>query len=212
MTEAGCKDEATARQLLAQYFETVPPLSQQKPAQFRRTCRAYGTLLRLERRSLQEPLPRPLFEGDVTALVDAVSAAYARLLRGKRDVPFTACLPSQPLFAAFDPRRLPLALTLLLRSGCHSGGELYLWTESGHLHLRICGSSPPTAVPYADVAYRIVRLHGGRVLLCDRITALSLPLHAKSAAGVFIPPAAPHYFHSVLSPVCIGFYASPSDV
>ena len=69
--------EASLREALASYFLYMPPLNMQSALGRQHTARQLGLLLSLEWRGLLRfaGRPRPLWEGDLTALVRALTDA-----------------------------------------------------------------------------------------------------------------------------------------
>lgn len=208
-------NEVLLRRRLARYFRRVPPLSAQSPAARRRTRRALGTLLRLELHDVSAFAghDRPLFYGDLTLLLRALGNASALLLKRQNDVTLTAELPENPLRAAYEPRLLPLAVTLLLRSACRRGQSVLLRLEVRAHKPCIVVSAAAVRLPDArrDALCEIARLHGGRLFLSEKEAVLSLSFATEKAVGEAPSPTADTLLRNLLSPVYLGLYASPSN-
>lgn len=198
--------EAALRLLLARYFAQLPSVPPHSEEEQKRLIRAYGTLLRLEERCLCGQVGcRPLFSGDVAAVTAAVLGAYRALLPA---VSFTLLSAPEPI-APFDPRRLPLAITLLLR--CCGGGAVCIRNDGRYVQWRLTAEAPFVPHRFLMLAYRAIAACGGRLLLTDRVAAFALPVTQKNAVGKIDSPTAKQYLLGPLSPVRIGFYASPSE-
>ena len=204
--------EASLREALASYFLYMPPFGIQSALGRQHTARQLGLLLALEWRGLLRfaGRPRPLWEGDLTALVRALTDA-AREPMDALCASLSVHLPSRALPLGYEPRLLPLGITLLLRLAAATGRvEVCLLPYPGDATLHIAGASPFSVEPFSDGLREIARLHGGRLLLTPHSAALSLSAQQK-AVGRAPFPTAELFSENPVSPFCLGFYALLSE-
>lgn len=194
-------DEARTREALATYFL-------QHPTAAPRDCiDRLDRLLTLEWESLLCFIghERPLFSGDLAALVRALAAAVTPWLASCGST-LTLDVPHHAIRLAYEPRRLPLALAKLVRLAAQGQTvSLSVRTTPAYATLYIRADRPFTVSPYEDGLREIARLHGGRLLCTDRTAVLSLS-RTKKAVGEAPSPTASA--SSAYAPFALGFYGS----
>lgn len=213
--------EGAARERLALFFLSMPPLPQQNPAQRRLYLAALRELLALENAAILQAAgrARPLRRGDLAGLLRALltaCAAAAESRAANQALPHLhiRTAPDFPAHetAVFEPRLVQAAAVGLLRAAAavNPGGPLAVSLSRGldSLILTITGEYPPHEKEALAVARETARLHEGSLAVCEGTVGLSLSTLLGGEAGRYTAPTAADLLRDGLSSVQVGFYSS----
>lgn len=212
--------EGAARERLALFFLSMPPLPQQNPAQRHLYLAALRELLALENAAILQAAgrARPLRRGDLAgllrALLTACAAAESRAANQALPHLHIRTAPDFPAHetAVFEPRLVQAAAVGLLRAAAavNPGGPLAVSLSRGldSLILTITGEYPPHEKEALAVARETARLHEGSLAVCEGTVGLSLSTLLGGEAGRYTAPTAADLLRDGLSSVQVGFYSS----
>lgn len=211
-SKPGHLSEGQLREQLAAYFITSPPLSRQTPEQKAETAQALELLWQTEVQSVRHcrGLPRPLAYGDLSATLLAIAQA-AQLLIGQQRLTLYAPLP-RPLYAAFEPRLLQLAVVGLLRAVCHANPaapvQMAVTHTAGTVSILVTGSRPVRDPATLSMVKETARLHQGSLAVCGGTIGFSLRT-TLSSERPYTAPTADELLQNLVSGVCAGLYRRP---
>ncbi|NLN82145.1 MAG: hypothetical protein GX136_06360 [Clostridiales bacterium] len=203
------ENEGAARENLAAYFLSAPPLLQQSEQEKIRYKRALRCMAELEIRSCLQSasIKRPLKYGDVNLLLTSVLDASAIIL-SKRGVELTYKTPEKSIFTAAEPRFLTTALIHLLHDFEMSNreGELYanIRLHKSSISVSVSGLYPAKGPKTLALVRAAARLHKGCAAVMEGTVAFSLHYGLTGAVGLFASPTVDELLKNPLSSVNVG--------
>lgn len=209
--------EGSLREQLATYFLSVPPLTEQTPAQRREYLHRLQQLGDIERREILQGVGcnRPLVWGNPVELLQALLTAAQRLAAGLGQplLLFPAKEADIRLDTLLHPRLLSIALTALLRDAVIASPRHPVWvrlSEQSHcLAIAVTAAQPFATEDTLKILKECTRLHNGSLVHCDNIVSFSCGEVSEPPPGVqlYSPPTPQELLQDSLSPVWSGFYA-----
>lgn len=210
--------EGSLREQMAAYFLSLPPPSEQTPAQRREYRRQLALLGRLERRELLETPGgnRPLVWGNPAALLQSFLSAAQRLAAGM----------GQPLllFPAKDaaighntllhPRVLTVTMAAVLADACAAAPRRPVWVrlqeQREALAVTVTAEAPFAGEETLAVIEKCTKLHEGSLVHCDNTVVFTCGQRGTPPPGVRLYgcPTEEDLLQDTLSPVWSGFYAA----
>lgn len=211
------QSEGHVREYLARYFLFAPPRERQNDQQRKAYRQALRLFLGIETRAIlrAEGLSRPLFSGDLPALLEAIARAaaaqsaecHASLITLHTDTQDDQCI-----YCAFEPRLIQMAATGLIRGSCLANPADRIAVSIRHsahsVIFAVCGKNEIREERSLEVAKETARLHCGSLAVSGGTAAFSIRTGLPATAGFYDVPTPEELLHNPLSCIQVGLYSS----